>query len=404
MNYIFFALGIVVIILVVIIGLLSRKSFRAVIYRDMPILFRDGEDGEVFLIHVDDDLKYFQTLKDTLEGEDEIAKKHNKKYLRGRKYQTLYHERDFVAGELITQNIKNCVDRCRKALILLTPAFLNSQWSRDEFVIAQSQDKAIFIRLKLDKDQEDELNELLSKPENAPIKLNLETRTYLKWSGEMDDKEFWKWLAYLLPHKKPGSSRSDENGDIEKNPLMSKTSNGTLNDKNPLSNPPLRMQQKPENIELNIQEKSGTESTIIPDTIQPNSSYEDEDWYHPEFSSMRDAYLAMVNRTNMEGTYMITNIPEAERSYGLYEIDSYVILIGGATSRDVSSSVIRKDESKEGFLVTGADRTFSSLFELIHHFKHNPLPDSENVLVESLKRCSINENKRCRRCSSRDGN
>ena len=202
MNYIFFALGIVVIILVVIIGLLSRKSFRAVIYRDMPILFRDGEDGEVFLIHVDDDLKYFQTLKDTLEGEDEIAKKHNKKYLRGRKYQTLYHERDFVAGELITQNIKNCVDRCRKALILLTPAFLNSQWSRDEFVIAQSQDKAIFIRLKLDKDQEDELNELLSKPENAPIKLNLETRTYLKWSGEMDDKEFWKWLAYLLPHKK----------------------------------------------------------------------------------------------------------------------------------------------------------------------------------------------------------
>merc|ERR1712223_264382 len=124
-------------------------------------------------------------------------------------------------------------------------------------------------------------------------------------NGEINDKEFWKWLAYLLPHKKPGVSGKDENGDVEKSPLMDQTSNGNLNDKNQLSNPPLRMQQNFENIELNIKSANAsvtsgkdksksrvestvnTESTIIPDTIQP--SYEDEDWYHPEFSSMRDA-------------------------------------------------------------------------------------------------------------------
>merc|ERR1712018_49503 len=83
---------------------------------------------------------------------------------------------------------------------------MKSQWSRDEFFIARSQGKAVFIRVALDEKQEEELNELLGKPENAPIKINLETRTYLKWSGEIDDRDFWTKIAYQLPHKQATST------------------------------------------------------------------------------------------------------------------------------------------------------------------------------------------------------
>ena len=380
----------------------------------------------------------------------------------------MYHERDFVAGEFITANIKNCVDRCRKALIILTPSFINSEWCRDEFVIAQSQDKAIFIKLKLNEEQEKQLSELLSKPENAPIKLNLETRTYLKWSGKVDDKEFWRWVAYLLPHKQPESSESflnaiksciccdsirtlrrKRNGrgnqnliHVETNPLIPLALNANLTDENQLSNPPPLTKYNNPTIELNItpsnQEKNpnlitensskaaltpnsrnnssmsgmgddvNTRSTIFPDAQMYRhqsieTSHEDEEWFHPEFNSMRDSYLAMVNRTSMDGTYMVTNIPEAERSYGLYENGSYIILRGGAKSKDVTFSVIRKEEIGEGFVISGTDQVFPSLFELINHFQQNPLPHSNNTLSEPLKHCSIGESKRCRRCSSRDG-
>ena len=403
---------------------------------------------------------YFEILRDMLEGVDKKFKKYNKKYLRGRKYDTLYHERDFEPGEFITTNIKNCVDKCRKALILLTPAFINSQWCRDEFVIAQRQDKAIFIRLKLDDEQEKELNELLSKQENAPIKLNLETRTYLSWSGEIADKEFWRWIAYLLPHKKPESDKgnsknivsriccnlssifsnqrknSDDRGTINE-PLMNPNRSpiSTLYNRNPLSNPPLGKTANVEKIPLNDFSDSNTKNTQTANSTatsgfnsstveiqietdanmefsnpsdskvdrNPPPSLDDQDWYHPEFKSLRDSYLAMFNRTTMEGTFMVTNIPESERSFGLYKDGNYLILRGGAISREVTVSVIRKDESGENFVISGIDQVFSSIFELVEHFKQNNLPGVNNTLVEAFKRCSINETKRCRRCSSKDG-
>ena len=447
-------------ILIVIILLLSRQWFRAIIYDKVPILFPDGEDGDVFLIHVDEDFLHFEILRDMLEGVDKKFKKYNKKYLRGRKYDTLYHERDFEPGEFITKNIKNCVDKCRKALILLTPAFINSQWCRDEFVIAQSQDKAIFIRLKLDDEQEKELNELLSKQENAPIKLNLETRTYLNWSGEIADKEFWRWIAYLLPHKKPESDQgksksivlriccnlscifsnqrkcSNDKGTVNE-PLMNPNGSPipTLSNRNPLSNPPLGKTTNIEKIPLNVISDGNTENTqnanstatsgfnsstvkiqieADPDMESSNPSdspmhrntppsHEDQDWYHPEFKSLRDSYLAMFNRTSMEGTFMVTNIPESEKSFGLYKDGNYLIIRGGAISREVTVSVVRKDKSGENFIIPGIDQVFASIFELVEHFKQNNLPGIDNTLVEAFKRCSINENKRCRRCSSKDG-
>ena len=73
------AVVIVPVILIVIIALLSRPWVRAIMYDKVPILFPNGEDGDVFLIHVDDDLNPFLILRDMLEGTDPKIKKYNKK-------------------------------------------------------------------------------------------------------------------------------------------------------------------------------------------------------------------------------------------------------------------------------------------------------------------------------------
>merc|ERR1719400_1542478 len=157
----------------------------------------------------------------------------------------------------------------------------------------------------------------------------------------------------------------------------------TLN-RNPLSNPPLGKTTNIDKIPLNVISDGNTENTqnanstatsgfrsstveiqIEADTdlessnpsdspIHRNttSSHEDQDWYHPEFKSLRDSYLAMFNRTSMEGTFMVTNIPESEKSFGLYKDGNYLILRGGAISREVTVSVVRKDESGENFVIS----------------------------------------------------
>ena len=125
-------------------------------------------------------------------------------------------------------------------------------------------------------------------------------------------------------------------------------------------------------------------------------SYIEEDWYHPRFKSMRDAFIAMVNNANSEGTYLVTNVPDAERSYGLCNKDSYVVLRRGARCRDISCSVILYDENGGGFMISGTNQAFPSVSELIQYFQQNPLPNSDNTLGNPLLMCN-----RCTKCNLR---
>ena len=162
-------------------------------------LFCDKDNRHIFIVYVDADLDKFYLLNETLEGR---LNKTNSKYLGGRTYKTLYHERDFIPGDLITENIERCVNKCNCTLILLTPAFLKSDWCREEFKIADRKRKAIFIKVVADEKQEQELYNLLSLKENAPMKRHLNNITYLKWNGKENDEDFWKWLFYILPPNK----------------------------------------------------------------------------------------------------------------------------------------------------------------------------------------------------------
>ena len=53
------------------------------------------------------------------------------------------------------------------------------------------------------------------------------------------------------------------------------------------------------------------------------------------------------------------------------------------------------------------DEVFTTLHELVQYFKQNPLPGINNQppgkLSEPFQQCTIHENKRCKRCSSRQG-
>ena len=106
---------------------------------------------------------------------------------------------------------------------------------------------------------------------------------------------------------------------------------------------------------------------------------------------MRDSYIAMINRANSEGVYLVTNIPEADKTDGYYKNGSYVILRRGAKCSEISIWIIY--EHDDCLKVSGSERQFSSLFQLIQYHQQKNLPNSESRLIEPLETCH-----RCERC------
>ena len=112
-----FFVGVIILVLVVVVVLLSQRSFRVILYSMFPDCFPDEKEKKgIFIVHVDDDLNRFVCIKDTLEGTTSKnvpwnGRVLNKNYLGGRIYKTLYHERDFIPGVLIPENIKKCIKK-----------------------------------------------------------------------------------------------------------------------------------------------------------------------------------------------------------------------------------------------------------------------------------------------------
>ena len=167
----------------------------------------EKEKKGIFIVHVDNDLDCFICIKDTLEGTNNRdvswnGRFLNKNYLGGRKYNTLYHERDFKPGVLIPENIMQCITKSSRVLIILTPSLIKSDWCREEFYWANLYKKAIVIRMKRNENEESEIQDLLKLDVNKTIDMHMKRITYIKWNGSENDTDFWRKLAYSLPHKK----------------------------------------------------------------------------------------------------------------------------------------------------------------------------------------------------------
>jgi len=335
-------------------------------------------------------------LKDTLEGTKSNI---NRRHLGGRLYKTLYHERDFVPGNLITENIEQCVQNCYRALIIMTPALLKSDWCRDEFSIANRNDKALFIKIEIDDTREQELKKLLLLPENSQINEHLKTRTYLKWNGQEDDEEFWIWLTYLLPHKQFKSFGGCFNllrNYVLKQVLPHSEQMDTFTDLETPTNDSVELDMlMQEKTNLTVTTTSDYSSSFCPSITESFESHCNEDWYHPSFTSLTEAAIALIKMSNSCGSFMVTDIPEAEKCYGLYREGDYILLLRGIKQWDVFQSAIHRQFKPEGYILFGikSDRVFESLHELVNYYCQNPPPELQANLTEPLKSCNI-----CRKC------
>ena len=135
------------------------------------------------------------TLREKLESEDPP-------------YKLCIHDRDFLVGAPIFQNIFDSVKTSRRMIMVLSNNFLQSEWCMLEFRAAHRKvlrDRTNYLIIVL-------LDDVDIKNLDDELNLYLRTNTYLK----IDNKWFWERLRYALPQKRQSASQTScvvvENG------------------------------------------------------------------------------------------------------------------------------------------------------------------------------------------------
>ncbi|XP_060064456.1 uncharacterized protein LOC132544826 [Ylistrum balloti] len=130
------------------------------------------------------------------------------------------HFRDFLPGEPIANNIINAINNSRRTILILTPRYVSSEFTRLEYQVAQHEmlkrkHKIIPVLLEdISKEQE---------TMDPNLKQILRCVTYLEYpgaeSGEKSRKRFWKKLSLAMPKKKQNELKRKQVGDgfIEQN-------------------------------------------------------------------------------------------------------------------------------------------------------------------------------------------
>ncbi|KAK7137504.1 hypothetical protein R3I94_013223 [Phoxinus phoxinus] len=121
-----------------------------------------------------------------------------------------HHERDFIPGKTIVQNILRCIERSRKCVFVLSSHFVQSEWCHYELYFANHQrvmrgmDSIILILLE-------PLPAYLIPSKYYQLKAMMSRRTYLEWPPEgAKQKLFWANLRASLQANLPNHSEREE--------------------------------------------------------------------------------------------------------------------------------------------------------------------------------------------------
>ncbi|XP_033727764.1 neurogenic locus notch homolog protein 2-like [Pecten maximus] len=118
------------------------------------------------------------------------------------------HHRDFLPGETIANNIINAIDNSRRTILILTPRFVTSDFTRFEYQVAQQQmlkrtHKIIPILLE-------DISHLHTDMDRN-LKQIIKSVTYIEYPGEDASEKkanhFWKKLSLSMPKKRAVEER-----------------------------------------------------------------------------------------------------------------------------------------------------------------------------------------------------
>ncbi|XP_073502226.1 toll-like receptor 1 [Phyllobates terribilis] len=91
-----------------------------------------------------------------------------------------HHERDFIPGKSIVDNIINCIEKSFKSIFVLSPNFIQSEWCHYELYFAQhslfgkNSDNLILVLL-------DPIPQYLIPNKYSKLKAIMKQRTYMEW-------------------------------------------------------------------------------------------------------------------------------------------------------------------------------------------------------------------------------
>ena len=113
------------------------------------------------------------------------------------------HFRDWLAGEIIEEQVVESIEKSRKTILVLSPNFLKSNWCNFEMQMA---------RQKLFSQGNDVLILVLYKPLpkaqiSRTLKTLLETKMYLQWTNDLDgQKLFLAKLTEAIKNERVGET------------------------------------------------------------------------------------------------------------------------------------------------------------------------------------------------------
>nr|KAG5687073.1 hypothetical protein BaRGS_018158 [Batillaria attramentaria] len=104
------------------------------------------------------------------------------------------HDRDFIPGRNIIDNIEECVETSKKVLMVFSPAFARSEWCQFELALclrhAMDNDDVLVVAL---------LKDIPPRDLTPAMKAVMKTTTYIQWADEPDAvASFWGRMEIAL--------------------------------------------------------------------------------------------------------------------------------------------------------------------------------------------------------------